>query len=75
MNKNNKLNRSQKAHERLMNYHLDKTNSFRTGADYDKHFVKMQYHSRCLHEQSIRKCVLSDAHKKFIYNDVIRTLY
>ena len=74
MNKNNKLNRSQKAHERLMNYHLKKTN-LSESRDYDKHFVKMQYHSRCLHEQSIRKCVLSDAHKKFIYNDVIRTLY
>ena len=69
MKKTTKLERSNRAHKRLIKYHRKRSNGENV------HFVKMNYHSNVIFQQSKKKRVLSEAEKKAAYDSVIRTFF
>ena len=74
MSKTTKLQRSNRAHQRLERKHARKTESSR-GRAYDVAFTRMNYHSSVIHKQTKLGRVLSPGEKKKAYDDVIKTFY
>ena len=68
-----KFKSSQNAHERLMFKHLNCIANQK--GSYDEHFVKFNYHSRCIQEQEKNHKLLSEKDKKRIYDNVVIEFY
>lgn len=69
----NRLNLSQRAHERLAR--KNKLLMSKDFKNYDKYFIKSSYHARCQHVQAQQRKILSRSERERIYDDVIKTFY
>ena len=68
-NKRNNYKKSNKMHIKLANIHKKKSNGE------DTHFIKAQYHTRCIHLQNKDRRILTATEKLKVYNDVISTFF
>lgn len=68
-----RFNTSQRQHDRLMKKHSDCID--KKDGDYDRHFIRYNYHFAVRRKQSRENRILSEAERQKEYDRVISTFY